>query len=101
METKRTVNGIWERFLVPLTFSTLMGQNRGLRNWYPIMGSMQRITVRKTLIHNCGWIRVFRATPVSKEPGGPRLRQSPEEEATSRNLDSPPGGGRGQSSLLR
>lgn len=58
------------RFPVPLTLSTLTGQNSGLRNWYPITGNIQRTTLRTITSHICGRFRVFLATPVNNEPEG-------------------------------
>lgn len=57
------------RFLVPLTLSTSTGQNSGLRNWYPIIGKIQRTTMRTIISHICGRFRVFLATPVNNEVG--------------------------------
>lgn len=64
------------RFSVPLTLSTLTGQNSGLRNWYPITGKIQMTMLRITLSHICGRFRVFLATPVNNEPEGESRNQS-------------------------
>lgn len=85
-KAKRVMNYISVDSPVPLTLSTLKGHNSGLRNWYPMAGNRQRITLSIILSHSCGTFRVFFATPADNEPGGERLNQSIEGGAVGQNL---------------
>lgn len=72
--SKGLVGSICRGSLLPLTLSTLMGQSSGLRKLYPIKGIIQRTVLRMRHSHICGWVRLFLATPVGRQPREKRLK---------------------------